>query len=193
MGTANGYRAFLKSTMALCFLSVVGTGCASIICGTHQSIPVHSSPPGAAVSVNGEDKGTTPAVLNLKRNHRHCVNVALDGYDPYEVTLRRTINGWTFGNIVFGGIPGFLIDGIDGAFYAIKPSYIVIELTASSPLPVTVDVSYETTRNLVPIPEPTQVSRSTEDRLLELKGLHDRGAISRDEYETKRREIINDI
>lgn len=49
--------------------------------------------------------GTTPVIAKLERKQSHLVRLELDGYQPYETTLTKSVSGWVWGNLVFGG-PG---------------------------------------------------------------------------------------
>ncbi len=88
-----------------------------------------SSPTGAEVTVNGQAKGATPVVLDLKRKDNHIVRVTMVGYEPFEVALSRSTSGWVWGNLVFGGIPGLAVDAITGGLYKLTPEQIAAELT----------------------------------------------------------------
>ena len=110
-------------------LTVILSGCATIMQGTTQELSVSSSPTGAQVTVNGQAKGTTPAVLDLKRKDNHVVRVTMDGYQPFEVALSRSTSGWVWGNLVFGGIPGLAVDAITGGLYKLSPEQISAALS----------------------------------------------------------------
>jgi hypothetical protein len=45
------------------------------------------------------------------------------------VIFARAISGWIWGNIAFGGIPGWIIDGADGAMYNRLPESVQVTLT----------------------------------------------------------------
>ncbi|HEX2778124.1 MAG TPA: hypothetical protein VHM30_01420, partial [Gemmatimonadaceae bacterium] len=65
----------------------------------------------------------------LKRKDEHLVRLELAGYHPYDVPLKRGVNGWVWGNIVFGGLPGLAVDAITGALYKLKPGDVNGTLT----------------------------------------------------------------
>jgi len=99
-------------------------GCASIIHGTKQGISISSIPSGATVTIDGQTKGSTPLMVDLSRKDRHLIKIELEGYDSYEMYLNRSVSGWVWGNIVFGGIPGLIIDAITGGLYKLSPDQI---------------------------------------------------------------------
>lgn len=105
------------------------TQCATIVNGSKQKVPFRSSPSGAKIMVQGEFVGKTPAEINLKRNLDNAVvKIELDGYKPYEMTLHREFNAWFVGNIIFGGIPGMIVDAATGAMYKLSPQDVRAQL-----------------------------------------------------------------
>ena len=68
---------------------------------------------------------TTPAVIELKRKQSNIViRFEKKGYEPVEIALRRSVDSWVWGNVVFGGIIGLAIDFSDGAAYKLSPAEI---------------------------------------------------------------------
>lgn len=110
-------------------VSLVSTAaCATIVQGSNQGVAVNSTPTGAAISVDGQSMGTTPAVLRLARNNAHTVRLELDGYAPYEMKLERKMSGWVWGNLAFGGIVGVIVDGTTGAMYRLSPGDVTADM-----------------------------------------------------------------
>ncbi len=121
----------------LFFSACIFTRCGTIIHGSRQNIIIVSEPNKANISINGMNVGITPYSARLKRNERHTIKVHLDGYNTYEVTLQRNLDGWVFGNILFGGIIGLVVDVATGSMYRLSPNDILAEIkrnTASSQL-----------------------------------------------------------
>ena len=98
------------------------TSCASILHGTLQPLAVSSTPTGATVTVDGTNMGNTPVTASLSRKHEHTVKLELKGYKAAEVHLNKKIDGWFWGNILFGGVIGMVIDGSSGAMYKLTPT-----------------------------------------------------------------------
>jgi len=96
--------------------------------GTTQQIGVSSSPSGAKVTVNGQQKGKTPVILDLKRGENHVLKIELDGYLPYETTLTKKVSGWVWGNVVAGGLIGLAVDAISGGLYNLTPEQVQANL-----------------------------------------------------------------
>ena len=110
-------------------LSLLVAGCASIMHGTSQDIGFSSTPTGATITVDNQTHGKTPSVVKLSRKDHHLVRIDLDGYQPFEVTITRSVSGWVWGNIVFGGLIGLAVDAISGGLYKLSPEQLHAELS----------------------------------------------------------------
>jgi hypothetical protein len=114
--------------------SLLGAGCASIGHGRYQQVAINSNPSGANVSVDcdgggNHPAGQTPTTVSLKRNADPCkVNLSKDGYEDSSVVFARAVSGWIWGNVLFGGIPGWIIDAADGAMYNRVPDSASVTL-----------------------------------------------------------------
>ena len=115
-------------------------GCASIMSGRHADVAINSNVPNAHVTVRdkrGQEVASlrTPANVALKRKDRfifparYTATIEAPGYQPAEVPIRSTVNPWILGNVVFGGIPGLIVDNATGAAWKPKRSQIYQELT----------------------------------------------------------------
>ncbi|MBX6363592.1 MAG: PEGA domain-containing protein [Gemmatimonadetes bacterium] len=107
---------------------VVAAGCATIIQGSRQQVGVNSVPTGAAVVIDGAPFGGTPVVARLERKRSHIVSISMDGYQPVQLTITRSVSGWLAGNIVFGGLIGVAVDAISGAMYKLNPEQVAANL-----------------------------------------------------------------
>jgi hypothetical protein len=178
------------STVVVVSAALVLAGCCSIIHGTSQEIGVSSSPTGARVLVNGSQMGTTPATLNLKRNGSHRIRLELDGYQPYEMTLTKSVSGWVWGNIVFGGLIGLAVDAIDGAIYKLSPEQVSAQLLEGKGDTLQV-------RMIEGKPEKAekigQMEKTPAEKLKELKELKDQGILTDEEYEAKRQALVDQL
>jgi hypothetical protein len=67
-------------------------------------------------------------VVDLKRKNSHMIRIELDGYETYETNLTRKVSGWVWGNIVFGGLIGLVVDATAGGMYKLTPEQISAEL-----------------------------------------------------------------
>ena len=112
----------------LCTLLTYLGGCASIVKGTTQDIPMTSVPPGADVLVDGALVGQTPLKAQLKRKSDHLVTIQKSGYQPKTVAVVKDVGGAVWGNILLGGLIGWGVDASTGAQYNLTPKTINIEL-----------------------------------------------------------------
>ncbi|TVR83306.1 MAG: PEGA domain-containing protein [Chitinophagaceae bacterium] len=96
--------------------------------GSTQEVGFSSSPTNASVTINGQNLGSTPMIADLKRKDNHMVRFELDGYQPYETNLTRSTSGWVWGNIVFGGLIGLVVDASAGGMYKLTPEQITAEM-----------------------------------------------------------------
>lgn len=86
------------------------SGCATILQPGPDKIPVTSVPPGATVLLNGYIKGVTPVEVVVKRDDKCSLEIHKDGYQTIYLDQEKVVAGWVFGNIVFGGVIGLLVD-----------------------------------------------------------------------------------
>lgn len=74
-------------------------------------------------------EGTTPATVNLPKKEEYVVTISLAGYQEVQVpVVKDAIEGYFWGNILCGGIPGGVIDLITGAMYKMVPESINVTL-----------------------------------------------------------------
>lgn len=188
-------------------LLVFTSGCASIIHGTTQTIPVGSDPAGASVYVDGELRGVTPLTLRIRRGDPSTdVKIELEGHQPSQRTIFREFSWWYAGNIVFGGLIGLVVDAVDGAMWYQDCDKIFVNLSPDSGVGPRVETSVS--RGQVSSPanktepesiftasEPTSAPASVDagstpksspkpnDALAKLDDMKRRGLISDEEYE----------
>jgi hypothetical protein len=113
--------------LLLCFVYL--TGCASIISGKTDMVKFNSIPVGTEFAIKDENgkavhHGSTPATVNLERGNGYFdgqtyeVDFSASGYQNKPYKLDTTMNGWYFGNLIFGGVLGLLvIDPATGAMW----------------------------------------------------------------------------
>lgn len=124
---------FLRFTPTACCLAVLllGSGCASIVTpGRFRPVQVQTQPPGAQVFLNDKYEGRSPLTLRVDRKEDHRVRFELPGREPFEGTIESGLNGWVFGNILFGGPIGLIVDLVSGATAAPKPDEFDVQLHA---------------------------------------------------------------
>ncbi len=116
--------------------------CASIIHGPTQNVDISSQPTGANIFIDGRRIGQTPMSLPMRRKGRivgepsdkkeYNVSIEMQGFYPYEIKLKREVDGWFWGNIFFGGIIGIIVDASNGAMYKLTPNQIVATMGRST-------------------------------------------------------------
>ena len=103
------------------FAPAVVAACATIMHGTSQQVGINSQPAGATVVVDSQTAGTTPVAAKLARKRSHRITVTMPGYQQFEMVTTRKTSGWVWGNIVFGGLIGLIVDASTGGLYDVRP------------------------------------------------------------------------
>ena len=132
---------FLSLLLAAAVL--LTSGCASIVSKSSYPVTIYSTPPNARISITdkrGKEvyQGAAPATVNLKASSGffskafYQVTFELPGYDRRLVPINYKLDGWYFGNILFGGLIGMLIvDPATGAMFKLDTPVIDELLTQS--------------------------------------------------------------
>jgi hypothetical protein len=112
-------------------------GCATVATGGggSQKVKVTSDPPGATVLVDGKPFGVTPAAVPLNRKTDHQIEVSAPGYETAQVTVQPHVNPWLLGNIIFGGIPGLLVDVVTDSTHSLTPGDLKVQLRGTGAPP----------------------------------------------------------
>lgn len=122
----------MRITLPLALAATLALGsCASIVSKSRYPVAISSVPVGANITItdkHGKEvfTGVAPAAVTLKSGAGYFsrasyqVKFSKPGFDDKTMTLEADLNGWYFGNIVFGGFIGLLIvDPATGAMYRI--------------------------------------------------------------------------
>ena len=120
------------------------TSCATIVSKSQWPFSIQTDPPGAKVVITNK-KGIevlnkrTPAALLLKSGagffakESYTIALSMEGYETKKINISCKVNGWYFGNLLFGGLIGFLIvDPATGAMYKLDTEGISETLTRSA-------------------------------------------------------------
>ncbi len=178
--------------MKVLFLTTVVftlSGCASIVSESKYPVSVNSEPRGAHFEVRNKSgnvvaSGATPSQVTLNagagyfRGETYQVSYRKEGYSDQQSVIDSGIDGWYWGNLLFGGLLGMLIlDPVTGAMYKLPNN------TSTSLYPV--PVAAETVKDVA-----TSGSQkpSTEQQLNELA--NDK-SLSYEEYQRRYRLIMS--
>ena len=115
---------------SFCLLWILFSGCATIAHGPLQKFVVTAEPKIASVYVDGKLYGQSPIVIRMSRRKNHLLEIKLEGYQTYQLNLKRKLDGWAFGNLFTGGIPGIAIDLLTGSIFKLTPKDIYPTLQA---------------------------------------------------------------
>lgn len=130
----------LAFVTGLFLASILFTGCASILTKTTYPVAINSSPEGANVTITGKKgtmvyEGTTPAIVKLKSSNgffsgeNYMIKFDKEGYQPVTRQVGSKVEGWYWGNILFGGLIGMIIvDPATGAMYKLDTEAVDISL-----------------------------------------------------------------
>ena len=129
-------RALLHFT-AIALLLASSAGCATIVKGSHQKVPIASELPGADVLVDGSMVGQTPLNLEMKRKNDHLVTIQMAGFRPKSVAVVKDVGGAVWGNIIAGGLIGWGVMHRPAAQYNLTPKTISVTLEPASAVMVT--------------------------------------------------------
>lgn len=104
--------------------------CATFMQGTR------TNPSDVVVTVNGQEKGGTPLIVDLKGKVKYTIQIKLDEYENYKTTITRKVNGWVRGDIFFGRLVGLAVDIVSGGLYKLTPKQISTSLKESDMSPI---------------------------------------------------------
>jgi len=119
-------------------------GCASILSKSECPVSISSKPEGTDIRIvnksnNAVFSGKTPAIVVLKagagffQGEDYTVTFTKEGYAPFDAQIKRGVNGWYIGNILFGGLIGLLIvDPATGAMWTLENLHVDLSPQASS-------------------------------------------------------------
>lgn len=118
--------------------------CATIVSKSSYPLVIRTDPKGAEISIinkKGKEifRGMSPATTTIKSGAgffsraRYEVRISSEGYTTQVIPVEFKLNGWYFGNIIFGGFTGLLIiDPLTGAMWKPKTQDVDVVLTRSA-------------------------------------------------------------
>lgn len=115
-------------------VSITATSCASLFTGSTKKVTMKGIP---GTTVVDKDKNKLIAEIGqngfaeaqLKKQLKNkTIEATKDGYIPKTYVMDTKIQGWFWGNILFGGIPGMGIDALTGKMMTFKDDFIDLTL-----------------------------------------------------------------
>lgn len=184
-----------KLVTIIAALSLVG--CASITGTTNQNVSVQTKEPtgnelvGASCELSNK-KGkwfiTTPGTVGISRSNDDIqVSCTKDGYLQGRQGVVSDTKGMMFGNIIFGGGIGAIIDHNSGAAYE-YPSVIQVVMSRIA------KITDAVTSSLMPAGAVTiekEQPKSKENTLVELKTLYEKKLITKENYEEQQKKVLS--
>jgi hypothetical protein len=127
-GEAYMFRSVSTSIVFLLVFSIMIQGCATIIHGTRQDLPIKTMPPDVIARIDTQSC-VTPCTLRVSRLAEK-IHFTIEGDTEKIYPLFKSVNTFEFyfGNIIFlaGAFIGVAIDLQTGAKYNIEPVNIVL-------------------------------------------------------------------
>lgn len=115
-------------------LSVIISGCATVMSGSTQQVTFQSTPDDALVKIDGRPIGKTPLTVQLDKKAGQTLTIEKEGYKAFSTAMDTTMDSWFWGNIIIGGLLGSTTDNVSGAINEYSPGQYIITL---EPLAVT--------------------------------------------------------
>lgn len=193
--------------LAFIFVAVMASGCASITGSSNQSVSVQTRDgtgkevPGANCELTNS-KGTwfvlTPGSVSIHRSNDDMqVTCRKDGLEPGRAAIVSDTKGSMFGNIIFGGGIGAVVDHNSGAAYeyptliqVVMGAFSEIEAPKPNPDPQVSPATSAAQSTLQPVSQSRPETPSKEERLRELKRLFDAGLITNDAYVDQQKKVL---
>ena len=126
----------------------LASGCASIVSESTWPLEVTATPAETEVEIRNEEgqvvhKGRTPFTVALGSGagyfdgETYTLRATAAGHQPAQATVDTRMNGWYFGNILFGGLIGlFIVDPATGAMWKLpKTAHIDLSPDPAAPKP----------------------------------------------------------
>jgi len=110
----------LKKIIAIISLAILMSGCASIVSESAYPVSFTSDPNGSKIIITDSMgieiySGRTPSVVELEGKDgffsgaSYKILISKEGYEDKIIVIHSKLDGWYWGNILFGGLIGMLI------------------------------------------------------------------------------------
>jgi len=133
----------LKALLLALMLVPALSGCASIISRSSYPVAIDSAPSGVSFYVTDSKgtrvhSGTTPSSVTLRtkagyfKSQSYTIHLERPGLPTKEYVMHSNMDGWYWGNLLFGGLPGMLVvDPLTGAMFRL-PAEVMVPLDDSA-------------------------------------------------------------
>jgi hypothetical protein len=110
-------------------LATMCVGCATIMSGGPDRIPIATNPTGASVFVDGVLVARTPTVLTVDpRSSLGYIRIEAQGFLPINIRRYKSINGWFWADICWGVFP-MIVDLVTGEYESFDDTPIALGMT----------------------------------------------------------------
>jgi hypothetical protein len=120
----------LFPTLVVSVLSLLCASCASIVSSNESTTYIETFPEDARCELHGQDFSrviTTPGSVHLPSEAAPVtVSCKKEDYFTTAQTLDTSMDGWIFGNLLFGGIIGGVVDIARGAGQKFPPKFSMV-------------------------------------------------------------------
>ena len=121
-------KVLLAATLIALMLGL--TGCAAMFASKSTPVAMQTTPTGAEVWVDGNNRGTTPVSLDLSNKKTYIVTFKRDGFADATYEIKNGVGaGWILLDIL-GGLVPVVIDAATGAWYHLDSKVINQNLVA---------------------------------------------------------------
>jgi hypothetical protein len=119
--------------LSVIILMLLTSGCATILQGPYQEIPIYSTPPGAIVTnTSYTARAVTPGVIKLKRSRHTVLKARLFGYEDETIEIKSSVSPLIVGNAagqlypwlifkIYPGIATLAFDLATGSPFELSP------------------------------------------------------------------------
>ena len=107
-------KTLMMAVMAAC-MATLFSSCATIVSGTAATVQIDgkfTEPMKIVTTYQTYEDVVLPAEVKVDRKHlggQH-IKITSPNYTYEDIILNRKVNGWAFGNILFGGLIGLCVD-----------------------------------------------------------------------------------
>jgi len=128
-------------TLLLCAF-VFLTGCATVMTGKYQNIPVTSEPPGIKVRSCTGVSLTTPGSFELVCNKDYTLFAEYSGCEPQQKELKHKLQGSFWTNTLIWGVTSGAVDLASGASDELLPKKVHFDFTSAGQAAASRQYSY---------------------------------------------------